>query len=166
MKIKAIFSFFLALMLCIGSCLSASAATYTPYSGLTDTSSQASLLYGYYRNLEDFSYDNEFIIMRSDQNSYYLFYAPDLSAHSVNYISYIGSSSSGYNTTYQINMGTESNFNFVLNEFSVVGNIPGTVAYSDYNSSFNSFLIQIAAYALLIIFIFFVFRSSIKELTS
>lgn len=166
MKIKALFSFFLALMLCIGCVVTSSAASYVPYSGLTDTSSQASLLYGYYKNLDDFSYDDEFIIMRTDQNSYYLFYAESLSSSIVNYISYIGTSSSGYNTTYTINMGVERNFNFVLNEYSVVGNIPGTVAYSDHVSLLNSYLIQIAAYALLIVFMFFVFRSSIKELTT
>lgn len=166
MHIKAFFSFFLALMLCIGCVLSSSAASYVPYSGLTDTSSQASLLYGYYKNLDDFSYDDEFIIMRSDQNAYYLFYADSLSSSQVNYISYIGTSSSGYNTTYTISMGVENNFSFVINEYSVVGNIPGTVSYSDHDFSFNSYLIQIAAYALLILFMFFVFRSSIKELTS
>ena len=165
-KLKALFSFFLVVLLLISVTVSVSAATYTPYSGLTDTSSQASLLYGYYKNLDDFSYDNEFIIMRSDQNSYYLFYASDLSSSTVNYISYIGSSSSGYNTTYTINMGTENNFRFVLNEYSVVGNIPGTVSYSDFESSFESFLIQIACYAFLLLFIFYIFRSYIKELTS
>ena len=53
-KLKALFSFFLAVLLLISVTVSVSAATYTPYSGLTDTSSQASLLYGYYKNLDDF----------------------------------------------------------------------------------------------------------------
>lgn len=73
MKFKTIFCVILLLILCIGSVITASAATYTPYQGLTDTSSQASLLYGYYRNLDNFSYDDEFIIMRSGQYEYYLF---------------------------------------------------------------------------------------------
>ena len=165
MRFKSIFCVFLLLILCIGSAITASAATYIPYQGLTDTSSQASLLYGYYRNLDNFSYDDEFIIMRSGQYEYYLFFG-DLSSDKVNYISYTANSSSGYNQTYEINIGIESNFHFVLNNYSVVGNIPGTVAYSDHNSSFTDFTIQIAAYCSLILFIFFVFRNHFKELNS
>lgn len=164
-KLKALFSFFLALLLCIGSAIMVSAATYTPYQGLTDSSSQASLLYGYYRNLDTFSYDNEFIIMRSGQYDYYLFYG-DLSSGTVDYISYRGTTQSGYGTVYQIEYGVESNFNYVLNEYSVVGNIPGTVGYSNYYNGFSDFTIQIAAFTLLILFIFFIFRSHIKEMDS
>lgn len=164
MKIKVIFSVFLVLLLCIGSAMMCSAATFTPYSGLTDSSSQASLLYGYYRNLDTFSYDNEFIIMRSGQYDYYLFYG-DLSSGTVDYISYRGTTQSGYGTVYQIEYGVESNFNYVLNEYSVVGNIPGTVAYSNHYSSFIDFTIQIASFTLLILFIFYVFRSHFKEMS-
>lgn len=164
-RLKALFSFFLVLLLCIGSVITVVAATYTPYQGLTDSSSQASLLYGYYRNLDTFSYDDEFIIMRSGQYDYYLFYG-DLSSDSVFYISYRGNTQSGYNTVYEISMGLEDNFSYVLNEYSVVGNIPGTIAYSEHYSSFTDFTIQIVAFSLLILFIFYVFRSHIKELNS
>lgn len=166
MKFKSIFCVFLLLILCIGAAITASAATYTPYQGLTDTSSQASLLYGYYRNLDTFSYDDEFIIMRSGQYDYYLFYSDDLSDSIVNYISYRGSNQSGYGTVYDVSMGVENNFRYVLNEYSVVGNVPGTVAYSNHYSSFTDFTIQIAAYSFLILFIFFVFRNHFKELNS
>lgn len=163
---KSILSVFFAFLLVIFSCISAAAATYTPYQGLTDSSSQASLLYGYYRNLDSFSYDNEFIIMRSGQYEYYLFYAEDLSSDTVNYISYTGSTSSGYNTVWSVSVGVENNFSYVLNEYSVVGNIPGTVSYSDHYSGFVDLTIQIAAYAFLLFFIFFIFRSHVKELSS
>ena len=165
MKIKAFFSFFLVLLLCIGSVITVAAATFTPYQGLTDSSSQASLLYGYYRNLDTFSYDDEFIIMRCGQYDYYLFYG-DLSSDSVLYISYRGSNQTGYGTVYELEMGVENNFRYVLNQYSVVGNIPGTIAYSEHYSSFTDFTIQIAAFSLLILFIFYVFRSHIKELNS
>lgn len=164
-SILAVFSVFLVLLLCIGSAITASAATFTPYAGVTDSTSQVNLLYDYYCNLDTFSFDNEFIIMRSDQYSYYLFYAEDLSSDTVNYISYIGTSSSGYGTVYSIEVGLISNFSYVLNEYSVVGNIPGTAALTEHNDLFNSFVIQIAAYAFLLIFIFSVFRSHFKELS-
>lgn len=163
---KSILSVFFAFLLVIFSCISAAAASFIPYQGLTDSSSQASLLYGYYRNLDSFSYDNEFIIMRSGQYEYYLFYAEDLSSDSVNYISYTGTTSSGYNTVWSVSVGVENNFSYVLNEYSVVGNIPGTVSYSDHYSGFIDLTIQIAAYAFLLFFIFFIFRSHVKELSS
>ncbi|MBO5395383.1 MAG: hypothetical protein J6A97_00715 [Clostridia bacterium] len=165
MKIKFFLSLFLVLLFCIGSVITCCAATFTPYQGITNSSSQVSLLYGYYRNLDTFSYDDEFIIMRSGQYDYYLFYG-DLSSDSVFYISYLGNTQSGYNTVYEISMGLEDNFSYVLNEYSVVGNIPGSIAYSEHYSSFTDFTIQIAAFSLLIIFIFYVFRSHIKELNS
>lgn len=165
MKIKHFLSITFSLLLCIGAAITASAATYTPYQGLTDSSSQASLLYGYYRNLDNFSYDDEFIIMRSGQYDYYLFFG-DLSSDKVNFISYTANTSSGYNQIYEINFGIESNFNYVLNNYSVVGNVPGTVAYSEHNSNFTAFTIQIASYSSLILLIFFVFRNHFKELNS
>lgn len=165
-KSKLFFTFILVFVVLIGSCIASFAASFIPYQGLTDSSSQASLLYGYYRNLDSFSYDNEFIIMRSGQYEYYLFYAEDLSSDTVNYISYTGSTSSGYNTVWSVSVGVENNFSYLLNEYSVVGNIPGTVSYSDYYSGFFDFTIQIAAYAFLLFFIFFIFRSHVKELSS
>lgn len=141
------------------------AATYTPYAGLTDSSSQATLLYGLYRNLETFSFDDEFIIMRSDQYSYYLFYAEDLSSSSVNYISYIGTNSN-YNTVYEISFGIENNFSYVLNNYSVVGNIPGTVQLSSHIASFDAFNLQLLLCTLIMFFLFYIFRSHFKELNS
>lgn len=158
-KLKAIFSLFLALLLCIGAAIMSSAATYTPYQGISDTSSQASLLYGYYRNLDTFSYDDEFIIMRSGQYEYYLFYADDLSSSTVNYISYIGTTNN-YNTTYEISFGIENNFQYILNNYSVVGNVPGTVSISEHFSSYNSFLINQAVYVIIMFLVFYIFRNS------
>lgn len=166
MKSKFVISIFVVVILIFSLSLTSFAASYIPYSGLTDSSSQASLLYGLYSNLDTFDFNDEFIILRSDQNAYYLFYADDLSSRSVNYISYIGTSSSGYNTVYEINFGVENNFSYVLNNYSVVGNIPGSVAMAQYDSSYDNYILRIGFYSFLSLFIFYIFRSHFKELTS
>ena len=164
MKSKFIFVFFSVFLILISSVFISSASTFVPYSSLTDTSSQASLLFNYYRNLDTFSYDDDFLIMRSGQYEYYLFYG-DLTSDTVNYISYIGQTSSGYNTIWTIDIGVESNFSYVLNEYSVVGNIPGTAAYSDFYDSYNDFIVQVCIILICIFFIFYIFRPTYKELT-
>lgn len=164
-RFKVLFSFFLVTVILMSFTVYSSAATFMPYSGLTDTSSQVSLLYGYYRNLDTFSFDDEFIIMRSGQYEYYLFYSYDLSNSTVNYISYIGTSSN-YNTVYEISVGVENNFSYILNNYSVVGNVPGTVSLSDHYNSNNSFLSVQAVYIILIFFLFYIFRSNFRELNS
>lgn len=163
MKLKSILSVFLVTVGVIFSCISAGAATYTPYGGITDSSSQANILYDYYRNLDTFDYNDEFLIMRSGQYEYYLFYSDSLSDTVVNYISY--TSGGQYNSTYVINLGVDSNFKYNLNEYTVVGNIPGTGAYAEHYSAYHQFLIQIVAFVFVLFFIFSIFRSHFKELT-
>lgn len=160
---KKFFVVFLATVGVIFSCISAGAATYTPYSSITDSSSQANILYDYYRNLDTFDYNDEFLIMRSGQYDYYLFFSDSLSDKTVNYISY--TSGGQYNNTYVINLGVDSNFRYSLNENTVVGNIPGTGAYAEHYSSYHQFLIQVAAFVFLVMFAFSLFRSHFKEFT-
>ena len=156
----------IVIILCLLSffslCFSVSAATYTPYQGITDSSSQANILYDYYRNLDDFDYNDEFLIMRSGQYAYYLFYADSLDSNTVNYISYTGAQGS---QNYSIDIGVDNNFNFVLNDYTTVGNIPGTGAYAEHYSSFHSFIIQVLSFVGLIVFIFYVFRSHKGEIS-
>lgn len=160
---KKILVVFLVVCGVMFSCISAGAATYTPYGGITDSSSQSNILYDYYRNLDTFDYNDEFLIMRSGQYEYYLFYSDSLADTVVNYISY--TSGGQYNSTYVINLGVDSNFRYNLNEYTVVGNIPGTGAYAEHYSSYHQFLIQIASFVFLVFFIFSIFRSHFKELT-
>lgn len=164
MKLKSILSVFLVTVGVIFSCISAGAATYTPYGGITDSSSQANILYDYYRNLDTFDYNDEFLIMRSGQYEYYLFFSDSLSDPTVNYISYTATGTQ-YNSTYVLNVGVDSNFKYNLNEYTVVGNISGTGAYAEHYSSYHQYLIQIAATVFLVFFIFSIFRSHFKELT-
>ena len=160
---KRILIVFLVVCGVMFSCISAGAATYTPYGGITDSSSQSNILYDYYRNLDTFDYNDEFLIMRSGQYEYYLFYSDSLSDTVVNYISY--TSGGQYNSTYVINLGVDSNFKYNLNEYTVVGNIPGTGAYAEHFSVYNQYLLVVAAFVFLVMFVFSIFRSHFKEFT-
>lgn len=161
MYFKRIFVFLFIFILLFSFPLISSAATYTPYSGITDSSSQANILYDYYRNLDDFDYNDQFLIMRTDQYSYYLFFADSLDSNTVNYISYTG----GYgSSTYTIDIGIENNFSYILNNYTTVGNIPGTGAYAEHYSAFHSFVIQILSFVILVLLIFYIFRSHQGEI--
>lgn len=160
---KKILIVFLVIICFLFSCISAGAATYTPYGGITDSSSQANILYDYYRNLDSFDYNDEFLIMRSGQYDYFLFFADSLSDAAVNYISYTQEGSSSYNSNYVLRIGIDSDFSYSLNDYTVVGNISGTGAYAEHYSAYNQFLLQIAAFVFLVFFIFSIFRSHFKE---
>lgn len=163
MKIKSILTVLFAIVGVISSFISAAAATYTPYQGITDSSSQANILYDYYRNLDSFDYNDEFLIMRSDQYAYYLFFADSLDSGKVNYICY--SSSSNYNSQYELTIGIDNNFKYNLNDYTVVGNIAGTGAYAEHYSAYNQYLLVVAAFVFLVMFVFSIFRSHFKEFT-
>lgn len=166
MRFKYVFVFILTLLLLPTFFIYSSAASFTPYAGVTESSSQVLLLYGYYANQADFSYSDEFLIMRSDQYAYYLFYGSDLSSGNVNYISYVGSSSSGYNVTYVLDSGSMSDVSFNLNDYSTVGNVVGSAALTEHVSSYQSHLLFVLLSSFLLLFIFNIFRSHFRELKS
>lgn len=140
----------------------ASASNYTPYGSVTDSSSQVNILYDAYLNFEDFSFENDFLILREDQYSYYLFYG-DLTSSEVSYIRYYSEGS--YNSQYLISYGTDDNFSYTLNNYTVVGTVPGSLALTDHfsNERFNSFRVILILFVIL--FIFSIFRSFFKELS-
>ncbi len=157
-----LFSILLSLILIFSFPLISSAASYSPYGGVTDTSSQVNILYDAYLNSEDFSFDDDFLIMRDAQSSYYLFYG-DLSSSAVSYIRYY---TSGTNNQYLLSYGTDSNFSYSLNSYTVVGTVPGSLALTDHYSNMQQGSVRTILFVFVIVFVFFVFRSKFKELVN
>lgn len=118
-------------------------AVYTPYSGVTDNSSAVKVLTDYYINSDDFNSADDFIVMRTSQTEYILFYG-DLNTTSVNYIRYSYLSNSQYD--YKIDTGKLTDFTYSLNGYTVVGTVNGTLQSSSYvqsNFNRNSFVVLI-----------------------
>lgn len=110
-------------------------AVYTPYGGVTDTSSAVKILTDYYINSDDYKSGDDFIVMRTSQYEYILFYG-DLDTTSVSYIRY----SYLYNqqSDYKIDTGKLTDFTYQLNGYTVVGTVNGTLQSSSYvQSNFN-----------------------------
>lgn len=168
MRFKYVFVVILTLLLVPTFFIFSSAASFTPYAGVTESSSQVQLLYGYYVNQADFSYTDEFLLMRSGQYAYYLFYGSDLSSGNVKYISYIGTSSSSasYNVSYTISSGSMSGVSFNLNDYSTVGNVVGSAALTEHMFSYQLHLLFVLLSSFLLLFIFNIFRSHFRELKS
>ena len=138
-----------------------SASNYSPYGSVTDSSSQVNILYDAYLNSDDFSFDNDFLIMRDAQSSYYLFYG-DLTSSEVSYIRYYSDGS--YSSQYLISYGIDNSFSYSLNNYTVVGTVPGSLALTDHYSNQQHGSLRTICLIFVIVFIFYVFRSTFKEL--
>lgn len=140
---RKFFSFFLIFSVLIFSFALTAGAVYTPYGGVTDTSSAVKVLTDYYINSDDYKSGDDFIVMRTSQTEYILFYG-DLDTTSVNYIRY-SYLSNQYND-YKIDTGKLTDFTYQLNGYTVVGTLNGTLQSSSYvqsNFNRNAFLVLV-----------------------
>lgn len=133
--IKKILIFLCVFSVLILSLVLSVGAVYVPYSGVTDSSSAVKVLTDYYINSSDYKSGDDFIVMRTSQTEYILFYG-DLDTTSVSYIRYSYLSNQQYD--YKIDTGKLTDFTYKLNGYTVVGTVNGTLQSSSYvQSNFN-----------------------------
>lgn len=132
---RKFFTFFILLSVLIFSFALSAGAVYTPYAGVTDNSSPVKILIDYYINSDDFKSSKDFLVMRTIQTDYYLFYG-DLDTTSVNYIRYYYQYNS--QSDYKIETGELTDFTYQLNGYTVVGTLPGTLQSTSFTTSNNS----------------------------
>lgn len=145
-----IFALFLLLIFPIG----ASAATYNAYGSVTSSSSQVSLLIGYYLNSPYYTSHNEYIVIRTGQYDYKLFTAEKLSGDDIHVFSY----SRGIDNEYHISESDISSFSYSLGSYTAVGNVSGTLYSYDYSRVTSERFTYFFLLFLIIILLFSIFR--------
>lgn len=133
--IKKLLTFLCVFSVLIFSFSLCAGAVYTPYSGVTDNSSPVKVLTDYYINMDGYKSGDDFIVMRTSQTDFYLFYG-DLKTTSVKYLRYFYQYNS--QSDYKIEKGELTDFTYQLNGYTVVGTVDGTLQSSSYvQSNFN-----------------------------
>lgn len=133
--IKKLLTFLCVFSVLIFSFALCAGAVYTPYAGVTDTTSPVKVLTDYYINSDDFKSSEDFMVMRTSQTEYYLFYG-DLNTTSVKYLRYYYQYQQ--QSDYKIEAGELTDFTYQLNGYTVVGTIPGTLQSASFTTSNNS----------------------------
>lgn len=130
--------------------VSAFGLSVTPYSSTDDSNSYVNLLTDLYINQGDYSPKKDFVIIRTGQYAYTLYYSEDFE-NSTNYIQV-----QNYSGQQSISFGSVSSLSIVNpNDYNFVGNISGSSASkleSDY--SFQYIIVAVA----LIVAVLLVFR--------
>lgn len=129
--------------------------SFSAYSSITASSSQSSILLGYYINSAYFNKDNEYIIICTSQNDYSLFAGKNLSSDTVYRFRYYRN-----NTDNQYHYAEETitgGINYSLSTYTAVGNIDGTITDFDYSETvyFQSYRYYILFTLIAILFMIF-----------
>ena len=98
--------FLVCFSLFLGVLFSASAASYSLYSSCSPSESAVVNLIGVWRNQTNYNPFDEYLVCRTGQYEYFLFYGSDLNSD-YSYIRYFASSS-GYNTVWSVAFGSGS----------------------------------------------------------
>ena len=108
------------------------AASFSAYGSVSNSTSYVQTLVGYYMNSDEYKFTNDFIVIRTGQYQYDLFFGKELSG-TVKYYR-LSAQTSGYNTEWIFSSGSVSNFSYSLGNYTAVGNVSGSITSSDYRS--------------------------------
>lgn len=133
------------------------AASYTPYSSVTASTANISILINTLCNQSDFDPFEDWIGIRTGQYDYSIFYNIDDNGNAVR-LRYYGVQTSGYNIEYYFSKSVESNFSFYRGNYTIVGNIEDSLASPDFQDYFNHHIVNLCFPFILVAFLFFVFR--------
>lgn len=136
--------------------VTALSASVSVYAGVSDSDQIVKNLIGIYQN--DNSYDpfNEYVVLRSGQYEYYVFFGKDLS-DDYRYYRYYGTQN-GYNTVWQIDTGTGNNLRIDSHGYLYVGNTQGAINSEKETSNKYLYVIMSVAILIAIVVIFKTFR--------
>lgn len=136
-----------------------------PYSSITNNSTQVQILYGVYANSPEFNPMNDFVIVRTGEYEYTLYYGIDLKSgtKSAKYIQYYRSGNSSVNYIYKIRKGISNNFSLNTETYLSVGTIENTIQLIDYETTRLTLTTFICVLCITIVTIFNIIRGHIKR---
>lgn len=124
----------------------------TPYGSITPTSSQVSLLYGYYINSDDYNPFYDYVICRNSEYEYTLYYGSGLAYNKdAKYIQYYRTGSTS-NYIWKFRTGNVTNFSVDTTTYTSVGTVPQTIQYMQYENYRDTSVTMIMIIALFISF--------------
>lgn len=127
----------------------------TIYGSVSHNTSQVQILYNYVRNLDEFDPLANYVIARTGEYQYTMYYNIDMDSLKCDYVRYYRGSN--YDSNWLFSSG--SNYDFNLNgDYALVGNLPGTISYSDNNTNIYQNVVIISVLFISILFLFFIFR--------
>lgn len=132
------------------------AANYTAYSSVSSSDSVTKNLIGIYRNSPDFDPFNQYVVCRTGQYEYYVFYAKNL-AEDYKYYRYHGTVNQGY-VNYYYDSGEGNNLRINTAGYKVVGNVEDSIASEQFETFKFQFVLIPLAILLLVLLIFKTFK--------
>lgn len=145
------------------------------YGTVTSTSTNAiNLVYRAY-NYESFK-DSDFIIFQNEQYSYYIVWGDlkeengRVTGSNIEYVRYYRRDSSGYNSTYTYDYGTDSSFSLALSdEYQTTSNIEGVgfvslaaVQYDYYSQVSEEFMSVLDLFVFAVAFLFVIVMCALR----
>lgn len=126
------------------------------YGSLTDSSSQTSILVGAMLNDPDFDLFGDFIVARSGDQEYKIYF--NINGNTCKYYRYYNTGTT-YNSHYTLVSGTMNNFTLSNSEnYTLVGNNPGNISSSVYRTYLYQTILKYCIPFILILLAFYVFR--------
>lgn len=148
-----IFAFSLVLIFCFS--VGSFGVNYTPYSSVSASTSNISMLIETMLNQSDFNVFQDWIGIRTGQYDFSVFY--NIADGSCVRLRYYGVSN-GYNVDYYFSKTVESNFSYYRGNYTIVGNTEDSLASSSYRSAFYQQIVVYTVPFILVVLLFFVFR--------
>lgn len=132
-----------------------------PYGSLTTTSSQVPILYGYYVNSEYYNPFYDYVIIRTGEYEYTLYYGRNLEigTSDANYIQYYRTGSTS-NYIYKFRTGHVNDFSVSTDTYTSVGTIKNTISNPQYTQIRDTSVIMMIITAILITVTIFKLRGS------
>lgn len=150
---KKIFISGLAFVMLLIFILPVSAASFSAYGSVNNSTSQVQTLIGYYLNSDQRKWDQEFIVIRTGEYQYDLFCGSSLSGTVHDFR--LTRNSSNYYSEWIFSESDVNNFSYSLGNYTAVGNVEHSIKSSDYQSQRMAVMCEIF---LIIIIIFFALR--------
>lgn len=144
--------------------LPASAVSFEAFQNVSDTVTGVNILMDAYKNSDNFSYTDDFLIFSDAQNSYYLIYgdidSDSLTGKDLSYYRYYSTTTNGYSYNWLLTSGSFSDvFSFNNSNYTFISSSGlGGLEHSDFQNSYNSYLIMILITIFVVLFIFHIFR--------
>lgn len=154
---KKLIIIFVTFFLFISLCFYSYAENVNLYGSVTDTTSQVNILMGFLPNEENFKIGMKYIVARTSEYQYRLYYASDLSVNPIYYIDYSRYNIGNYSYEWRVTRGTTTQPIITTNNYTYVSNTPGGI-YKAPESYFKDNIIVWLLPVITICIIFFTFK--------
>lgn len=137
-------------------CFPVSAASFSAYGSVTNSTSQVQTLIGYYLNSDQKKFQQDFIVIRTGEYQYDLFCGESLSGTVHDFR--LTRQSTNYNAEWIFSELDISNFSYSLGNYTAVGNVEHSIKSSEYQSQRMQIMTEIFLIILIILFAIRIFR--------